>query len=118
MNVHDGDDRVPEVAGRAGSGRSVPDVSCPRNPERPTGPGHVYRITVLGELDGHWSEWFGGLRVSSERESDGSAVTTLSGTVADQAALRGILVGLWDLNVVLLSVLRIEEDSGERKVER
>jgi hypothetical protein len=84
----------------------------------PTGSGHRYRITILGELDGHWSALFGGLRVALGRGSDGSPVTTLSGTVADQAALRGILDGLWDLNVVLLSVLRIEEDSGEREVER
>ena len=39
------------------------------------------------------------------------SITTLTGPVADQAALRGILTKVWDLNLTLISVTRIERDS-------
>ena len=63
----------------------------------------TYRITVLGGLDERWSNWFGGMTVAVENE-DGLPVTTLTGTVVDQPALRGILNRLWDLNLTLVSV--------------
>jgi hypothetical protein len=44
--------------------------------------------------------------MSHERDQDGFPVTTIVATVPDQAALRGILVTIWDLNLVLLSVTR------------
>ena len=40
-------------------------------------------------------------------------VTTLTGPVADQSALRGILSKIWDLNLTLISVRRIEADGEE-----
>ncbi len=75
-------------------------------------PAH-YEIRVRGKLDDHWSDWCGGLRFTSEAVEDGSLVTTLTGTVADQAALRGILVKLWDLGLTLLSVNRSSEHREE-----
>ncbi len=72
-----------------------------------------YEIRVLGKLGGHWSDWCGGLSFASEAVEDGSLVTTLTGMVADQAALRGILVKLWDLGLTLLSVSRIEPEGSE-----
>jgi hypothetical protein len=63
----------------------------------------IYVIKVEGQLDKSWSGWFSGLTVTYE---DG--VSTLTGHVADQAALRGILSKIWDLNLILISVLRIE----------
>jgi hypothetical protein len=62
-----------------------------------------YQIKVQGWLDENWSEWFSGMTVTFE-----SGVTTLTGAVADQSALRGILTRLWDLNLTLLAVNRIE----------
>jgi hypothetical protein len=44
------------------------------------------------------------MAVAVERADDGAAVTVLSGPVVDQAALRGILNTLWDLNLTLISV--------------
>jgi len=41
-------------------------------------------------------------------EDDGQPITTLTGPVADQAALRGILNKLWDLNLTLLGVNRMD----------
>ncbi len=76
-----------------------------------------YEIRVLGKLGDHWSDWCGGLRFVSETVEDGSPVTTLTGMVADQAALRGILVKLWDLGLTLLSVNRVEPEGSDHREE-
>lgn len=68
----------------------------------------VYRIQVEGLLDHKWVAWFNGMSIAF----DGST-TTLIGPVADQAALRGILCKLWDLNLNLISTRRIETDNKE-----
>ncbi len=65
----------------------------------------VYRITVQGALDPEWAIWLHDLILTSAK-IDGQPVTTLSGPVADQAALRGILNKLWDLNLTVINVKR------------
>ena len=60
----------------------------------------VYELRVDGHLDAHWSAVLGGL--SLRRGADGTS--TLTGAVADQAALHGLLSGLRDLGAPLLSV--------------
>src|SRR6185437_9706777 len=47
-----------------------------------------YEIRVKGILDGRWAAWFEDLQVSSDGEE-----SVISGTVADQAALHGLLQG-------------------------
>ena len=64
----------------------------------PNGP-TTYQIQVQGKLDEGWSDWFRGMTVVFEE-----GITTLAGPVADQAALRGILTRIWDLNLTVLSV--------------
>lgn len=59
-----------------------------------------YRIRVKGHLEGPWTDWFGGLAVTLEETGD----TVLSGPVADQAALHGVLRKVRDLGLTLLSV--------------
>jgi len=61
----------------------------------------IYQIRIEGELGEQWSDWFSGMTMAVE-EGQGK-VTTLTGCV-DQAALRGILNKLWDLNLVLISI--------------
>jgi hypothetical protein len=69
----------------------------------------IYQITVGGELDRDWAEWLDdGQRVSSVVITVGQGTTTLTGTVADQPALYGLLGKLRDLSLALLSVRRIE----------
>jgi hypothetical protein len=58
------------------------------------------RIVVKGHLDPAWSEWFGGWAIAPEE----NGTTTLSGQVADQAALHGVLSRIRDLNLPLVSV--------------
>jgi ABC-2 type transport system ATP-binding protein len=69
------------------------------------GNGH-YQITVKGQLDGEWSEWFDGLQVSPTSTGE----TVLSGPIQDQSALHGVLVKVRDLGLPLLSVTRAEPE--------
>lgn len=66
-----------------------------------------YRITIGGELDPTWADWLGVLSLRSSTGADGRPVTILTAPVADQAALRGILVRIWDLNLELIAVERL-----------
>ena len=63
-----------------------------------------YKLRVDGHLDDHWSAWFGDLTLT--HEDDGT--TSLSGVVADQAALHGLLTKIRDLGVTLISVAAID----------
>ena len=65
-----------------------------------------YEIRIAGELDEQWSDWFSSMAVTIE--GDNKKVTTLTGCV-DQAALRGIVNKLWDMNLVLISVNPIDQ---------
>ncbi len=76
----------------------------------------LYQIKVQGKLDERWSEWFSGLAVAVENGIGNPPVTTLVGSI-DQAALRGILCKLWDLNLTLISV-RCEAGGGGQKEEK
>ena len=73
----------------------------------------IYEIKVQGRLDERWSEWFGGMTIAVEGGSDASPITTLTGVVADQAALRGIVSKIWDLNLALISLNRISKQRVE-----
>jgi hypothetical protein len=61
---------------------------------------HHYEFRVVGHLDDHWGGWFEDLAVA--RHDDGTS--TLTGPVADQAQLHGILARLRDTGVPLISV--------------
>lgn len=56
-------------------------------------------IRVQGRIDEHWSSWFEGLAVRYVGTD-----TVLTGNVADQAALYGLLARLRDLGLDLVSV--------------
>ncbi len=70
----------------------------------------TYQIKVPGRLDERLADWVEGMTVTTEREGNGSSITTLTGTFADQAALQGILRRLYSLGIPLISVNRIEPD--------
>jgi hypothetical protein len=61
-----------------------------------------YEIRTDGVLEPGWSEWFEGLRVDR-----GGDDTILSGSVADQPALHGILDKVRDLGLSVISVRRL-----------
>jgi hypothetical protein len=67
----------------------------------------LYKIRVKGHLDQHWSAWFDGMTVNNEASGD----TVISGPLVDQAALHSLLVKVFNLNLTLISVLRMETDA-------
>lgn len=69
----------------------------------------TYEIKVPGRLDESWVEWFEGMEITVE-SGDGPTVTILTGTVADEAALQGLLDRLFSLGLRLLSVVRLQPD--------
>jgi len=71
----------------------------------------VYRIRLQENLESAWSKWFDGLEVT--QEADGG--TMLTGMVADQAALHGIIHKVRDLGLTLVSLQRLESqrEKGE-----
>ncbi len=62
----------------------------------------IYEIRVAGQLSAKWAVWFEGLAILTE---DGE--TRLTGPVADQAALFGLLKKVRDLGLPLLSIHRL-----------
>ena len=70
----------------------------------PPSTSRYYQITVEGRIAADWSDWFGRMKILSRKEVGGIQITTLSGIIIDQVALRGLLNRLWDLNLVLCSV--------------
>lgn len=71
-------------------------------------PGH-YAIRIKGHLDDRWAERFDGLTITLEDNGE----TLLTGPVADQAALHGLLRKVRDLGMPLVSVNRIESGSPD-----
>ncbi len=65
-------------------------------------------IHVKGRLDESWSELFEGFTITYSEEDE----TVLSGTVADQAAVYGLLARLRDLGLPLISV---QHSDGEEE---
>ncbi len=70
----------------------------------------IYRIRVRGKLAAQWSDWLGGMAIAIETADNGAPEAVLTGPVVDQSALRGILNRLWDLNLTLIAVNRVETD--------
>ncbi len=68
------------------------------------------QIQVQGWIDERWANWFDGIAMAYTGTRDNSPVTILSGPIVDQAALRGILTKVWDLNLVVISVNQIESE--------
>jgi hypothetical protein len=59
-----------------------------------------YQLRVVGGLSAQWSEWFEGLVITPVENGE----TLITGWVADQAALHGLLKKLRDLGLPLLSL--------------
>lgn len=68
----------------------------------------AYALRVHGHLEPRWATWFDGCTVT--HEDDGT--TVIVATVADQAALHGLLQALRDLALPLLSVTPVERDQS------
>ena len=67
-------------------------------------PSTIYKIRIAGHLSPQWADWFEGLTITLEDNGD----TLLTGPVADQAALHGLLKKVRDLGMILVSVNRVQ----------
>jgi hypothetical protein len=75
-----------------------------------------YEIKVQGHLDSLWAKWFEGMSLTAtENGESGMPCTLISGPVTDQAALHGLLIKVRDLNLILISVRRV--NPGRNKSE-
>lgn len=64
----------------------------------------IYQIKVKGCLDNKWNNFFDRMEIECSKDK-----TILYGPVKDQSALHGILNRIRDLNLVLISMDRLEE---------
>jgi hypothetical protein len=68
----------------------------------------TYEIVVAGRVSPERAGWFGDMSLGEQSTNLGQHVTVLTGPVAEQAALFGILSRIRDLGLKLISVTAIE----------
>ena len=78
-----------------------------RDPDEP----RIFEIRIQGHLSQQWQDWFEGLIITLEEEGN----TLLSGPVADQSALHGILKRIRNLGMPLLSVNSLDSNQVIRE---
>ena len=72
-----------------------------------------YQIIVEGTLDSKWRDWFDGFEIfplANDR-------TQLTGDVADQAALHGLLAKIRDLCLPIISIVRLDVEEVENSAD-
>lgn len=79
------------------------------NLERDTDQPRVYQIRLQGHLGQQWADWFEGLTLTLEANGE----TLLTGPVADQAALHGLLKKVRDLGLPLAEVIQVKPGTGQ-----
>ncbi len=67
----------------------------------------VYRVCVVGRTGDNWSDFMTGYQADVLQDA-GASLTVLTGTVADQPALFGLLWQIRDLGLPLVSVEYLE----------
>jgi hypothetical protein len=71
----------------------------------------TYCIRVLGMVDESWSNRLAGMKINTVKSKNLEPITTLTGSVPDQAALSGVLETLYELHLTLLSVEMLEDNN-------
>ena len=67
---------------------------------------NIYCIRVTETLDRQFTDWLGDLTIIPQMNGE----TLLIGSFSDQPALRGFLDQLWNLNITVIKVERIENE--------
>jgi len=109
MTVHTANRQLTTVK----SGHSVQWNDFCHGQKQDSGEQMIYQVKVQGRLDESWSDWFCEMTITVEEAGGGAVITTLTGPVADQPALLGILTRIGDLNLTLISVSQIEKQGKE-----
>ena len=68
-----------------------------------------YSIRLTGHLNPQWATYFEGFVLINDEQGD----VVLSGIVADQAALHGVLRKVRNLALTLVSVIRVDREQPE-----
>lgn len=68
----------------------------------------AYEICVEGTLDPCWPKWLSVAAINEVDRGEKGKLTILSGEIADQATLFGLLLALYDLRLPLVSVKRLD----------
>ena len=68
----------------------------------------TYQIKIDGNLHEKWAQWLNGSIIKIQEYSHSTDILI---AVPDQAALRGLLNKLWDLNLTIISVAQQENES-------
>ena len=79
-------------------------------PDPTHGSQEYYAIRIKGHLASSWSEAFDGMQLTQTRHGE----TLITGAVADQAVLHGLLARIRDLNLTLISVTRVKPERPAR----
>lgn len=74
----------------------------------------VFQIRIKGHLSQQWADWFDNMALTLEDDGD----TLLTGPVADQAALHGLIKKVRDLGMTLISVNPVLPDRQDITVNR
>jgi hypothetical protein len=69
----------------------------------------VYQIRLKSHLGSEWTDWFEGLTITLDKDGD----TLITGPVADQAALHGLLKKVRDLGMSLVSINPIQFNQAQ-----
>lgn len=69
----------------------------------------IYEIKIKGLLDDHWQQWFEEMTLQRQENVEaGQDCTLITGPIADQPALHGLLAKIRDLNLILISVRKLD----------
>jgi hypothetical protein len=72
-----------------------------------------YEIRIEGHIGEGWSPWFEGMVIDHQENGE----TLMSGPIADQAALHGVLMRIRDLGLPLVAIRRLRNSSPEERNE-
>ena len=64
----------------------------------------IYCIRIQDRLRPEWSAWFGGMEIAVQQDDVNGTVTSLTGSLPDQAALHGVLARIRDMGLTLIAV--------------
>lgn len=71
----------------------------------------IYRIEVEGVISADWSERIRGMEVRLMQGENNKPISILTGEVADQSALAGMLKTLFEFHLSVLSVRKLRDIS-------
>jgi hypothetical protein len=89
-------------------------MSTTGNSKTDPGESRAYQIRMKGHLGPNFADWFEGMTITLTDNDE----TLLTGVLADQAALHGVLKRVRDLAIPLISIVCLESGQADGLDER